>query len=675
MPVIRTEDLLETSYTRRLTLADFGGVEGLAQSFPKLAGHPVLNPAIELVAGHFQATGPSVPAALAVPIHEAIRDTENPAIYRDAAECVLDSSHLLQAVGAPLALSSLAQGNQPSAHATPLEALRAADALEIAVQLRLRDFAKRWDLFACLDSYDPYIGESQGAVYPRAVLRAILACIEQWVGAEDLIVEVARRVAGLSNAHSGDAGITSIPAVRSSVALAALGDADVGLALARIETILALRASDKEESVQHLEDAIRFVSPALDEDSERPDIAIAADTAQLLLDLIDSGTIRDGSLVSRLQRNVREIVHLDPGRNQWVRDRLAATNSAWAQLSRQLAEVEKHFGEPSWYRAAAVIDDIVTLYATAGSARVYVLEADGNAIRSIIAPVLEQGFASKVALLRHLQDHVAWLQHLADSNVASKEQLDELRSASQLSEASIQLFEANRPKAQSPAQADETDTAGTENQLRQRVTQNVQRRQITQRFTLGSLVADELMERVLQGFSQSPDYEGDVEEATNLVAGLLIRFIWDRNQLGESEAPYLYSETAVEEDLAKDLHGFLRASGSLGSIKTEIRRVAGGRVDIEFAFPGFHIYVELKVDSTRIPVPQKSAYLRQAASYSVVDKKLGFLVVLKLLSAKKLLPPHLLDCLEVVEVLDSTGSARHVAALTLSGGRTKPSSM
>lgn len=676
--VTGADDLLETSYTRQLTFADFGGVEGLAESFAELAGHPVLTPAIELVAGHFTDTGPAVPSALVAPLHEAIRDTDSPAIYRDAAECVLRSSHLLQAVGSSLALSSLSQGSQPSTQATAVQALRAADALEIAVQLRLRNFATRWDLFACLDSYDPNTCTSQDATYPRAVLRAIVACIEQWVGAEDLVVQVGRRVAGLGdmqNENSGDDKKTLTPGHRISLALEALGDADVGLALARIETILALRANDREGSIQHLEDAIRFVSPALEEDSERPDIAIAADVASLLIDLIDSGTIRDGALVSRLCKNVRELMHLDPGRNQWVRDRVAATNTAWAHLARQLAEVQENFGQPSWYRAAAVIDNIVALYATAGSNRVYVQDGDGTAIRAIIGPVLERGFASKAALLRHLQDHVIWLQHLADSNTATDDQLTELRTASQIAKASLQLFEATRPKAENPDSAEEADVAGSEQHVLQRITQNVKQRQAMQRFTLGSLVADELLERVLQGFMQSPDYAGDVEEAANLVAGLLIRFIWDRNQIGESEAPYLYSEDAIEEDLAKDLHGFLRGSGSLGSIKTEIRRVAGGRVDIEFGFPGFHIYVELKVDSTRIPVPKKSAYLRQAASYSVVDKKIGFLVVLKLLPAKKLLPPHLSDCLEVVEVLDSSGAARHVAALTLSGARTKPSSM
>lgn len=671
------DDLLEASYTRQLTLTDFGGMEGLTGSFAELAGHPALIPAIELVAGHFTGTDPTVPSALAVPIHEAIRDTDSPAVYRDAAESVLRSSHLLQAVGSSLALSSLSQGSQPSAQATPIQALRAADALEIAVQLRLRNFAARWDLFACLDSYDPNTWISHDATYPRAVLRAIVACIEQWVGSEELVLQVGQRVAGLGYIPSANGGADKealTPDQVGSLAHEALGDADVGLALARIETILALRADDREDSILHLEGAIRFVSPALEEDPERPDIAIAADIAHLLIDLIDSGTISDSTLVSRLCTNVRELMHLDPGRTQWVRDRVAASNTAWAQLARQLAEVQENFGQPSWYRAAAVIDSIVSLYSTAGSSRVYVQDGDGIALRGIIAPVLEQGFASKAALLRHLQDHVTWLQHLADSNTATDDQLAELRTAGQLAKASFQLFEATRPKAENPDSA-EADVAGNEQNALQRVRQNVERRQGVQRFTLGSLVADELLERARQGFMQSPDYRGDVEEAVNLVAGLLIRFIWDRNQLGESDAPYLFSDDAVEEDLAKDLHGFLRGSGSLGSIKTEIRRVAGGRVDIEFGFPGFHIYVELKVDSTGIPVPKKSAYLRQAASYSVVDKKIGFLVVLKLLPAKKLLPPHLSDCLEVVEVLDVSGAARHIAALTLYGSRTKPSSM
>jgi hypothetical protein len=99
----------------------------------------------------------------------------------------------------------------------------------------------------------------------------------------------------------------------------------------------------------------------------------------------------------------------------------------------------------------------------------------------------------------------------------------------------------------------------------------------------------------------------------DLISEFLIRFLWDRNQLGENEVPCLYTD--------------------------------------------------------------KRAYLGQSASYTVGDQRIGFLLVLKLLPEKRALAPHLSQCLEVVEVLDSDGQPRHIAAITVSCSRTMPSSM
>ncbi|WP_028643563.1 hypothetical protein [Nocardioides sp. URHA0020] len=92
-------------------------------------------------------------------------------------------------------------------------------------------------------------------------------------------------------------------------------------------------------------------------------------------------------------------------------------------------------------------------------------------------------------------------------------------------------------------------------------------------------------------------------------------FLFDRSSVGPSEAPSLYNPAASEEDLARDLRTFVRGSGYLNGVDTEVRHVGGGRVDMWFAFPGLNLYVELKQDSTEEPVPDKSSYLNQAAAY------------------------------------------------------------
>jgi hypothetical protein len=210
-------ELLEASHTRALTVDDFGGLTALAETLPTMVGHPLLVAVTEILAVHTITNQAGVPGEVAAALHEALRDTKNPAIYRDAVDHVLGSPALLAALGTRLAESSLEQGGQPATDASPLEVLRAADALEMAVQLRLANWASRWDLFGCLDAYTGQSTDGHDA-YARAVLRATVACVEQWAGTEDLI-PVARRVAGLDQptiAAQTEAHLrTTIPYARS----------------------------------------------------------------------------------------------------------------------------------------------------------------------------------------------------------------------------------------------------------------------------------------------------------------------------------------------------------------------------------------------------------------------------------------------------------------------------
>jgi hypothetical protein len=196
----------------------------------------------------------------------------------------------------------------------------------------------------------------------------------------------------------------------------------------------------------------------------------------------------------------------------------------------------------------------------------------------------------------------------------------------------------------------------------------------TAAFTTGSLVADQALETIRAGLAASPDYDGDVADAANLVSSLLVSFIYSREGMPSSARPYLFDPDASEDQLAEDLQDYLVGCGQLGSVRTEVRRIGGGRVDVAFGFPGFNLYVELKVDSTAKPLKDKIAYLRQTASYQTTDKRIGFLLVLKILKAKTV-PAWIGDNVDVVEVADDSAGTRHIATLALSGGRTTPSGM
>ena len=178
-----------------------------------------------------------------------------------------------------------AQAAPPGTGATGPEVLRAADALDVATQLRLGGWASRWDLFALLTAYDG----TGPATYGRAAMRAVQACFEQWEEADDLL-PVAHRIA-----DPGDYA----ESVSSS---------DTGVMLARVALLQALRAGDHETALRHIDDALVALAAALTHD-DRPDAHVTANIARLLQGLIETQTV-DPTVVSDLAEGVRELRHL-----------------------------------------------------------------------------------------------------------------------------------------------------------------------------------------------------------------------------------------------------------------------------------------------------------------------------------------------------------------------------
>ncbi len=520
--------------------------------------------------------------------------------------------------------------------------------------MRLAGWADRWDLFALLAD----ISGPAPAAYARAVARAIVSCIEAWPEALSLLPAL-RRLAGLDKPASGHAGPAAPDDGQQS---------DFGLALARIAVVRALRAADAPAALASLSEAVTLLAPALADD-DRVDIAITADIVVLLRDLLTTGRIHDQALRTRLADNIAAHRHFEPHQTHWIADRTAASHAAWSKLAVQLAAAHQRLAEPSWYSVPAAIDDIIDLYRTSRSTRAYRRAEDDTAVRDIIAPTLEAGFAANAALLRHLQDHVDHLQNVIDHGTATSQQAADLPTAILMRDAAItRLGTAGATSPETPATADHGPSAD-----RVAVSAEVMRQ--ASRLTTGNVLADTILERTRDGFAGSPDYEGDVQIAADFVTHLLVTFIFSRTALGEKEAPYLYDAQADEEMLARDLQDFVSASGQLGNVRTEVRHIAGSRTDMEFSFPGFNLYVELKADSTKTPLGDKKAYLGQSAAYQVASKRIGFLLVLRLLPDRKHLAPWLGDAVEVVTVQDGSAEPRHIAAITLTGARTKPSAM
>lgn len=644
-------------YGRVLTRADLPVDHILAAELPSLAGDARLPAVADTLCDAADTSG--IDPAVLNGLCQAVLMTDSPALFGDAIARLLASAAVLGGNGAQLATALLTQGSSPAQDATARQVLRAADALAAATELRVRGFAARFDLFALLDGISgPYT-----RAWSTATSRAILACAEAWTDGAELAPAL-KRLTGIApptTFHSGPA----IPEPEQ--------ESDFALVLARVELLAALREQDRDRAVDHLDHAERYLVPALTED-DRPDIEVLHSVVILLRQLMLDATIADGTVLDTLQAAVTEHRWLDPGVAHWVGNRVAASHAAWARLTQQLQQAHARLGEPSWYHAAAVIDDIVDLYRTTRSVRAFRHEADDRAVRDVIAPVIESGFAAQASLLRHLNDHVEYLQRRADDNVATEQDLADLPVARELAEAvaeQTQRGDAN-PKP-SPGEGDDIRSPASP---AERLAVEISRRTDVARFSTGSIVADTVLETIRAGLTDSDDYvtREDVAAAADLVAMLVVSFVYDRERATSATRPYLFDQNAIEEHLASDLQDYLVGCGQLGSVRTEVRRVGGGRVDIEFAFSGFNLYIELKADSTAVALGDKGAYLRQTASYQSTDVRVGFLLVLKILKPKTV-ATHLTDNVEVVTVLDTNGQARHVVALTLSGGRTTPSGM
>ncbi|KWV32853.1 hypothetical protein AWV63_10000 [Micromonospora rifamycinica] len=94
-------------------------------------------------------------------------------------------------------------------------------------------------------------------------------------------------------------------------------------------------------------------------------------------------------------------------------------------------------------------------------------------------------------------------------------------------------------------------------------------------------------------------------------------------------------------------------------------------------FDGFAIHIEMKVDSTKVPMTDKTAYLKQAAAYQGTDVRIGFLVALRHKAFDPTGPaPHLSELIGHT-TFDIKGDPipRHIITVQMPGSRTKPSHM
>lgn len=186
-------------------------------------------------------------------------------------------------------------------------------------------------------------------------------------------------------------------------------------------------------------------------------------------------------------------------------------------------------------------------------------------------------------------------------------------------------------------------------------------------------VQRELFDDIRGKLAECPDYKGEVVPVVDEVLRLILNFVVSRTAAESGHYAYLFDESAVEIHIHEDLYGYL--VGNLGSrAEYEVSHVGGGRVDLRLKFDDFAVHIEMKVDHTQVPMNDKTAYLKQVATYQGNDIRIGFLVALRHKAFSKGPPPHLQSLMGHTKFdIPGDSEPRHIVTVAVPGSRTKPS--
>jgi hypothetical protein len=622
----------------------------------------------------------------------AVVASKSPAIFADSLEPLVSSPAALDVVGATLATSlegvvaEFPRLEDPDARA----ALRAADALETLTRLNVSGIGTTFGLLAILERFNAPMPKPLGT----AVIRAVGTAVDHWPHADSL-AGVVRLVAGMDPSTEE----TRADADPADVA------SDAAWVLAGVELVRALRASDLSAMAESLEASAAYLALARD--------SYGREDADVLLTVVEilSGLLQESGLPPSVERlampklepealdelaeRVRRLNVASFGLNHWYGDPKKAALFAWSRLADDLGRLRVEFARNSFYKAEVVVDGLLQIYMGSRSVAVVRREEDADGLLELVQPVIESGFAKTAGLLSNLEDHTHALQQQVEAATADRrrglsEQLQAARAvlvaaqAHALGGAGQGKGDGGTASAPLPPPLDQLVPTGSVaaielGAMSQPVLAELAR--AVDNATIGkhslNLIENEVYSAVRAGLASSPDYRGDAAKAVDVVVRLIIRFVTTRTNAQSDLYAYLFDPKANEDAIHLDLYNYLTSS-ELGSVtEFEVQHVGGGRIDLRLKFDGFAIHIEMKVDSTKVPMDDKTAYLKQAVAYQGTDIRIGFLVALRHKAFDTSGPPPHLSTLIGHTEFDIEGDSvpRHIITVQVPGSRTKPSRM
>lgn len=668
---------------RTTSVADLGGWTRLATEAPTLAGTSAL-PIVSNLAARDAESGDADAAAALEALADAILATTQPALLRDSLEPLLASAVAIQVTGDRLAtglapIASAFLGREDRNAATDL---LSADALEALTRLVAAGHGSHFALLALLEKFK----KPTAAPMARAVIRSVSTAMDVWPAADQLI-GVVRAVGGLDAVDGGDA------------ALAADVESDAAWVLAMAALLAALRAATVADMSPHLDDAARYVEVAATSHA-RPDatpmLGIINALRQLVAGILASDPISamageplSAATLGGIHDQVLRFSIDSSGLDHWFGDSKAATLRAWAHLADDLDEMRAQLGKDGFYQAEVVINGLLNVYVSSRAFRVGNRDADIAGVQDLIQPVIEVGFASNSSHLSNLEEYIA---ELTDAATTSDDEgvRDRLDAARRILKAARRVARGGETPGKAdggarsaplpPLIAKLVPPGSPDEELLEQISPGTlavieeQLDHVAAARRHLNLVQTELLDDLRGALASSPDYNDDVIPVLDEILVLIINFVASRTGGQSNHYKYLFDPSANENAIHEDLYDYL--VGNLGNrAEYEVSHVGGGRVDIRLKFDKFALHIEMKVDSTQLPMDDRTAYLKQAATYQGNDIRIGFLVALRHKAFDLTGPPPHIKALITHTAFSIAGDPvpRQMVLVAVPGSRTAPS--
>jgi len=680
-------------------IEDLGGWTSIATLAPTLVDEPLLGPLTALACRHADSHGTDGAASEAADALVAtITASTDPALFANGLYELCNNAPMLNVTGTKLAEAvwALAGAPEPGPETSAATTSLHADALETYLRLTLAGYGSKNRLFTLFED----IKQPQPRRYAQAVIRSIATAFDLW-HLDDNLIETIDVLAG-ATAPRGGAVITAGEAEWSHQLTIEIA-ADAAWAAANIELVRALRSPNAQDTLTHLGHARVALTPAT-EGEPAVDAAVLDSLLRVLSDFLSGAAASgqgawavDAAAVADLQERVANYQVGAYGLHHWAGDRKGAVLIGWERLALDLSFLRKHLERQSIYNAAVILDDILEIYTASRAVDVVARDSDLDGVRRIVQPAITGGFAARAGLLRNLEDHIVVLQaRAADPDVFDHPRAAQMLPVAEtlLAAARDELTRGDQPPGKAvgasaatlpPLLAELVGRSGPlpealASQLDPAILEELEGT-IADRRIVRSLVPHisitKACQRIRGALASCPDYGGEPKVAVDHIVDLLVRFLYLRLHVEGRYQPYLYKDDADENDLHMDLFNYLGSTDLAGYAQIEVSNVAGGRADIQVSYGSFHLFMELKADSTRVPPAQKSAYIQQTVAYQGADVQISFLVVLRLAPREETgAPPHLSTLVSHTTVTIGEGSdPRHVVMVDVPGNRSRPSAL